>query len=227
MKIPKTLWLIGLIAALNSVALQSPALGVNYLSNLNGTQWSGYGVNADWGIGQSFRTGNSAGGYALNSVSLMMYAFYGNPSSFNVSIYSHSGNQPGVRLETFSGNNDPRFTGRYDYTSSGLTLAPATTYWIVARASGGSNNTGAYFWESTTDVTFQGSDGWQILYGNTRGNYGVNGNYWGIYDTGVYGTQKIAISATPVPEPGLPALLGLALAGLGWQRRGRGRTVAN
>ena len=191
------------------VAFGGSAHAVTYLSNVNNTTWGGSGVNGNWGLGQAFRTGNVAAGYTLNSVTLSMVAMSPGASGFNVSIYSNLNDKPASPLQFLSGNPDPQFDGLYDYNSSGLTLSPNATYWIVARASGTAPFS-AYFWELTKEETYTSQDGWQIPFGSTFAIFNEAAGQWGTHDPDIYGPLKFALNAIPVPEPA-----GLSLVGLG------------
>ena len=57
----------------------------------------------------------------------------GNPSGFNVSLYSSLSGEPYNNLGNLVGS-DPSVGGIFTYTANGLTLSPSTDYFIVLTA---------------------------------------------------------------------------------------------
>lgn len=177
-------------------ALNSWSQGTIYLSNL-GEAGAGFSVG---GGSQSFATGLSSNGFALNSVTLVMGAMLDNASNFAVSIFDDNAGTPGNLLGLLNGNSDPRTAGEYAYTNSSLILASSTTYWIVASCDSSSSNPpimppGGYTWQETLSQYTLAGGGWCAGIGNT----GFTG-----------ATFQFAVNATPVPEPLTCALLGVA-----------------
>jgi hypothetical protein len=215
------------LVCLSSTLLTSQAAGSIYLSNTDATDFGGYGIAGATMLAQPFRTGTSPGGYILNSADLLMHYWQPGVSDFHVSIYSNASGKPGAPLEMLSGDTNPYLDGTYSYTSSGITLSPITFYWIVASASNTSSNTpfSGYDWGETRDTVFSGNDGWQIPFGLTHAIYNIVPGQWTVYASSTYGTQQFAIEATPVPEPGLSALMTLGSGGFVWRRIVRSRST--
>jgi len=208
----------GLWAAIvGSAILISPARADLYLSNTGQPNWGGYVVNGDVGFGQQFRTGTSAAGYTLNSISLGMDAWSGTVSGFQVSIYSNSGGLPAAQMEVLAGNNTPGI-GVYAYTSSGITLNPSTYYWAVVTVASSSGSSSGYFWDITKSLSYDSSDGWQIPFGNSFGMYTVATHQWSALPSSSAYTFQFAVDATLVPEPGSSVLMVLSLGCLGLWR---------
>src|ERR1039458_4682788 len=99
------------------------AQGTLYVSNLEQTPTGRGAVESDSWIAQTFITGTNSGGYALNSVQLLMDAASGSPrgspSGFAVSIYSSLSTEPASNLANLVGS-DPSGGGIYTYTASDL-----------------------------------------------------------------------------------------------------------
>ena len=64
--------------------------------------------------------------------------------SFALELWSSLASQPGVLLETLSGNSNPRNEGLYTYTDPGAySLAANTSYWIVGHCE---NTFDGFYW---------------------------------------------------------------------------------
>jgi hypothetical protein len=190
------------------------AQGTLYVSNLGQTPTGSAAIASDAWIAQRIITGNNSSGYILNAIQLLMGAASGNPSGFNVSIYSSLSDEPNNSLGNLVGS-DPSAGGIFTYTASGLTLSPSTVYFIVQTAATPMAQ-GAYDW-SVADSFTQGSDVWTIddFYFSSP-----DGTSWTEYVR--ENVFQMAIYATPVPEPstlGLTALGGLLLAWHRWSAR--------
>lgn len=190
------------------------AQGTLYVSNLGQTSTSSASIGSDSWIGQQIYTGTNTDGYDLNSVQLLMDAASGSPSGFTVSIYSDSSDEPGSSLGSLSGS-DPSAGGIFTYTASGITLSPATDYFIVLTAATPVAQ-GAYVWSAANSS--QGSDLWAI---DNAYYSSSDGSSWMAYaPRGGGDAPQMAIYATAVPEPSTLALAGLGLACLSfWLRR--------
>ena len=197
------------------------AQGTTYLSSLDQPSASSNPVASDSWLATGFRTGTNSARYVLDSIQLLMLDAAGSPAGFTVSVYSAIGQLdvfPGSSLGTLNGSMDPVTGGIYSYTpASDLTLSPTTFYFIIATA-GTPVATGAYEWSNsgTFPISYNPISGWQAPVG-----LGHNDNYqssdglsWSI--SGVF--PQFAINATPIPEPGVLILLGLAGLGLLWSR---------
>jgi hypothetical protein len=153
--------------------------------------------NNDW-IATSFTTDNQT--YTLNSVTLSLNVPIG-PETITPMIFADGSGAPtGLSLETFSSTIS---SGIQTFLSTGLALAPNTTYWVATQATG----TGVAGWFSTSSPNQIGN--WTIGDGGRRSLDG--GSTWGTASP----VGFLTIDATPVPEPATAqlALLGLIMAG--------------
>ena len=179
----------------------------------------------DW-VGNSFNTDNNS--WTLNSVRLNMGAVAGTPpGTFFVQIWSDasSTHTPGSLIETLSGTNNPSTVSDYNYTSGGITLLPATTYWLVAGVSTQSD-WGWYNWRYYSDSgTFTTTGSWSISPTATVA-YSFNEAQSWTHHAGM--AQIFSIDATaassPVPEidpAGMGSVLALVTGALGVLERRR------
>ena len=182
-----------------------------YVSNLLQTASGSAEVGSDSWIAQEFFTGNDAGAYTLNSIQLLMNAASGSPNGFSLSIYDILNTAPNNNLGNLVGP-DPSAGGVFTYTTSGITLAPSSIYFVVAISTTPVAQ-GAYVW----------SKGGQYAIGN--GSWEIYQNYFTSSDGSswtrnpVQNAFQMAIIATPIPEPGVLGLLGLGGLALLWHRR--------
>jgi len=197
-----------LLAALASVSAYSQVT-VSNLDNTVTSESSVYWTN--WLAG-SFTTDSS--NYSLSSVTVLLNAVPNSSTPLVLSIYSANTGLPGTLLETLSGSN-PTTGGQFVFASSGLTLGPDTTYFLVGSTPG----YGIYHWGYTSDTSelITGGSGWTL--GNDMWTSGNSGTGW----NSSYGTPFMfsVTAASAVPEPGAYATLaGLAvLALLAFRRR--------
>jgi hypothetical protein len=155
----------------------------------------------------SFGTGSTS--YTLNSVTLLLANTTAGQAS--LSLYSDGTLEPGTALGTLTA--PASYSGALantTFAASGLTLAANTTYWVVLRAT-----SGAIDWAWTSDNTGTG-----VGFQHTWGSSDDAGSTWFTFDT--FPTQ-FSITATPVPEPGSLALVGVGAVGLLLRRRRRTR----
>jgi hypothetical protein len=125
-----------------------------------------------------------------------------------------AGASPGDSLGILSGSLNPSTTGIYTYTpGSILTLSASSSYYIVVTA-GTAVADNAYEWSLTGIYSYNPSAGW--LVGSVSNS--TDGSHW---SAGLPINPLFAISATPVPEPGVLSLLGLGGAALLWRRQAK------
>jgi hypothetical protein len=128
-----SLWLAAL------ACLVVPARAEVVLSNLTVTETDANDVSLSPWIAQSFVTNDQA--WTLTSATLFFKAY--NPSgNLFVNLYSNATDVPGSSLGTLSGSANPESEGQYTYTSTGISLDPSTTYWLVAGVSSGDGSYG-------------------------------------------------------------------------------------
>jgi hypothetical protein len=128
-----SLWLAAL------ACLVVPARAEVVLSNLTVTETDANDVSLSPWIAQSFVTNDQA--WTLTSATLFFKTY--NPSgNLFVDLYSNATDVPGSSLGTLSGSANPESEGQYTYTSTGISLDPSTTYWLVAGVSSGDGSYG-------------------------------------------------------------------------------------
>ncbi len=159
----------------------------------------------------AFTTGVHPLGYRLNQVILKMsdgaavLPFFRFPANFNVALFHSAPFGPGTLQSTLANveanGNSPKSAGQYAYRSPpSIILGPNTTYYIVASAPGGFQNT-FFNWSLTADPSETASEkGWSLggLYSNTN----VLGRGWRIGT----GYPQFRVSAVPIP-----GILGIAI----------------
>lgn len=193
------------------------AQGTLYLSNLGQSSTGSESVGSNLWYAALVETGNNTGGYALDSIELGMVDASGNPNGFTALLYSaivSADIYPGSNLATLNGSLDPSTAGIYTYTpTSNLTLSPSTLYYIVLTAGTAVAN-GAYDWSLADANSYNPSGGWRGVDGVWTS---INGSNWNPIIATI--SPQFAITATPIPEPGILSLFGLGGLGLLWQRR--------
>ncbi len=187
--------------------------GTTFLSNLDQTPSGSLSAGSDSWLAAVFYTGANSGGYSLNSIQLGMADSSGNPSGFEVMIYSATGPgdvTPANNLATLAGQSNPATAGVYAYTpSSSLTLSASTAYFIVLTDESAVAS-GAYEWNYAGTYSYNPTGGWQapIGFGAIDNYQSSDGLHWSLLG----GAPQFAINATAAPEPGTLGLL--ALGGL-------------
>lgn len=175
-------------------------------------------IGNDFWSTQSFIT---AGGteVQLDAVTLRLGVLLGNPAIV-AELRSDSAGGPGNLITTFGMPAlDPGPTRNETLgVPSGVTLQPATTYWLVL----GVNGAGGLDWSYAAGNAASGSGSFgEYAYSLTQGASWIG-----------FGTEdpymaRIEVSAVPEPSPTLLAAFGLAV--LGWlsgRRLTRGRATA-
>jgi hypothetical protein len=209
-----SLWLAAL------ACLVVPARAEVVLSNLNVTETDANDVSTSPWIAQSFVTNNQS--WALTSATLFFKA-YNTSGNLFVDLYSNATNVPGSLLGTLSGSDNPESEGQYTYTSTGISLAPSTTYWLVAGVSSGVGSYG-WFYDYSGSITSTGV--WSIPSTNTYAVTTDGGSNWDSYPglPLLLRIEATATSPSPVPEidpNSLGSVLALVLGSLGLLERRR------
>ena len=177
------------------------AQGTTYLSNLGNTSAGSVAIGSDAWIATPFFTGPNSSGYFLNSVQLRMGSASGSPSGFSVLVYNNTGRIPARGIGSLSGA-EPTPGGTFIYTGSGMSLAPATLYFVVVTAST-PIALGSYSWSYGNTTAYNSSDNWFMgpdYYTST------DGSSWTSHLIQANPFQ-FALNATAVPEPSSVALL--------------------
>jgi hypothetical protein len=200
--ISTTISIIGLL-----LPVMAQAQGTQEFSNLGQTSAGSLAVASDDWIARAI--GPLSGSFNLDSIQLLMDAPSGTPGAFSVSIYD------GPRIPEFLVGNlvgsNPSTAGIYTYNASGITLHGGNDYFIVVTGATPQAD-GAYNW-SFTDTT-PPAGAWSSFYYYVTSSDGQN---WSTAQT--QDIFQLAIFATPTPEPGTLALVGLGLGCLALLRR--------
>jgi len=190
---------IGLILLTPKACL---AQGTMFFSNLAEPTANSVSIGADSWLAQFFLTGGNPAGYRLDSIQLLMSEPVGDPAGFSISIYG--GTNPGLGPENMVASltgNEPASAGIFTYVGTEVLLAPRGEYWVVATSTTPAEE-GSYSWNVAGSSGSVGS--WRsagFYNSSTDGSaWTVPGDHW----------LQFAINATPIPEPSILALLGLA-----------------
>lgn len=185
----------------------SHAQGTTYLTGLDRLPAGSLAIGADAWSASWFQAGSNPGGYVLNSIELAMGQPVGSPAGLTIAIWDFRAHQPICVLA----GPEPSSAGVFTYTASNFSLSPRGVYWFVIKSSTPSA-IGEFHWNYST----LGLTHFELWSG---GGYqsSPDGLLW-TRDPSI--TPQFAVNATPVPEPGVPALLGIGV-GLLWAARRR------
>lgn len=194
------------------------AQATTYLSNLGEPSGNAEGLGFNHQIAQSFITGNAA--INLNSVSIIAGTGgnFGTPSGdFVFSLFSDNNGMPSSSLGQLNGpnpsNGGPPPGGPiniFNYTASGITLSPFTTYWLVASSTSFAGGNAFYVWAYPSTTNYTSTDGWSINPAASIGLSTDGGATWSIAGGRNY---YFEVNAS-VPEPATIMLSGLGLAAI-------------
>ena len=145
------------------------------VSNVGQTRSGSLGLDTHEGA-QAFTTGDNSDGYTVTSVGLDLSSGADHTINFTVGIWTNSNsNLPGSSLVTLT-QPASLISGVNEFTTSGITLAANTTYWVVVDSNGG----GSAQWEGTaSDSEDSTASGWSIADESYDRPY--DGDTWGSY----------------------------------------------
>jgi hypothetical protein len=174
------------------------------VSNLDDNVAVFFSVGAnDYWAGSRFITDGSSPGFTLQSITVGLANAEGG-GGFFVAIFSDAGGQPGIALETLSGSEDPLSEGDYEYASSGISLAPNSSYWVVA----GIQETGGTFNWKAGGSQFSFTGPWTIPSNDTYiTSFPEGGSTWNTSFNNDGFPFLFSVSAVAVPEPSTTAFL--------------------
>ena len=141
---------------------------------------------------QAFTTGDNSDGYTVTSVGLDLSLGADHTINFTVGIWTNSNsNLPGSSLGALT-QPASLISGVNEFTTSGITLAANTTYWVVVD----SNGDGSAQWEGTaSDSEDSTASGWSI----------ADESYDRPYDGGTWGSYtdpfKLRVTGTAIGSP--------------------------
>ncbi len=199
-----------LLAALLIASYAVPARAAEMVTNLGEASASGFWVSDTMFEAQGFTTDDTSS--FLESVTINMPGLRDSSGNFTLSIFTDNGDAPGAMVPNglLSGPGNPS-VGLNTYTATGdISLAPNTTYWVVAQVTSGN---GEYSWSVTSSTSETGS--WSILDHNA---YSSNSAPWE-YEGGVLLMSVSAREAEPeaaqVPTLSMWGMLFLAILIMG------------
>ena len=161
------------------------------VSNVGQTRSGSLGLDTHEGA-QAFTTGDNSDGYTVTSVGLDLSSGADHTINFTVGIWTNSNsNLPGSSLGTLT-QPASLISGVNEFTTSGITLAANTTYWVVVDSNGG----GSAQWEGTaSDSEDSTASGWSI----------ADESYDRPYDGGTWGSYtdpfKLRVTGTAIGSP--------------------------
>ena len=118
------------VAGLLALPLQAQAQSKILVSNVGQTDAT-HGSLLDHDQAQAFTTGSNSAGYTLKSVEIDMQVLGESATVFTVSIHSDNSGTPGASLGTLRNPASLARDGVYAFTTRGIALAAATTYFVV------------------------------------------------------------------------------------------------
>ena len=187
-------WLIPVLAAAiifaPPFALTAEAQTVQ-VSNVGQTRSGSLGLDTHEGA-QAFTTGDNSAGYTVTSVGLDLSLGADHTINFTVGIWTNSNsNLPGSSLGTLT-QPASLTLGVNEFTTSGITLAANTTYWVVVDSNGG----GSVQWEGTaSDSEDSTASGWSIADESYDRPY--DGDTWSSYTD----PFKLRVSGSAIGSP--------------------------
>lgn len=199
MKKETILFLLGVVLIGGTSSKANPIGTETWVSNLTESVTGTSGFTSTGWCTSSFITDGAS--YVLNSAT-MRVSSQSVPVTIEALLYDDNAGQPGQIVETLVGN--PTVNSIWDGSldevnfeditvlSNGITMAPNTTYWLVATAT-----SGAGVWASTNTTNSMSPGLWSIT-----GEHSVSFDSGGTWSTGTPGyPNQFSIDATIVPEP--------------------------
>ena len=187
-------WLLPVLAAVIIFAppfVPTAEAQTTLVSNVGQTRSGSLGLDTHEGA-QAFTTGDNSDGYTVTSVGLDLSLGADHTINFTVGIWTNSNsNLPGSSLGTLT-QPASLISGVNEFTTSGITLAANTTYWVVVDSNGG----GSAQWEGTaSDSEDSTASGWSI----------ADESYDRPYDGGTWGSFtdpfKLRVTGTAIGSP--------------------------
>lgn len=198
--------------AVTQLAGGSSVQATTAVSNLGNFHNGNFGIIEEdlitRGRAQSFTTGSDP--LLLESATLAMSSIGASEDGgFQVSLYGNSGsNFPDTKLLTLTGSDTPIDSANYTFTAPvEFTLAPSTTYWIVAELPLNGPSNANYFWTFTANLAEEALPGWSM--GTSADSVSFMGS------TPTWGPQSVplrmSIDVQSVPEPTSASLVGISM----------------
>ena len=163
------------VAGLLALPLQAQAQAQILVSNLGQATDSNSSL-AEFDQAQAFTTGGNGAGYTLTSVEIDMEAHAEDATAFTVRIHSSSDTfDPSKRLGTLSKPASLSGERVYAFTTRGIPLAAATTYFVVIDRMGSVTNNLYINNTNSRDQDPGEASGWRIANGSRDRN---SGGFW-------------------------------------------------
>jgi len=160
------------------------------------------------GRAQSFTTGSDP--LLLESATLAMSSIGASgDGGFQVSLYGNSGsNLPDTKLLALTGSDAPIDSANYTFTAPvEFTLAPSTTYWIVAELPLNGPDNASFYWTFTVTFGEDALPGWSL--GTSADSFSFMGSMptWGPQSIPL----RMSIDVQSVPEPTAASIVGISM----------------
>ena len=169
-----------LVAGAGLLALPLPAQAQSKVLVSNVGQINqGHGSLLDFDQAQAFTTGSNIAGYTLKSVEIDIGTTNENATAFTVSVHSNSSGAPGASLGTLSNPASLSRDGVYAFTTRGIALAAATTYFVVIDRVGTVHPSDQLYINNTaSDAQDPGrASGWSIGNGSLYRDWDSSGSW--------------------------------------------------
>ena len=167
------------VAGLLALPVAAQAQSKILVSNVGQSGSTGSGSIVDFDQAQAFTTGSNIAGYTLKSVEIEFASSAEYATAFTVSVHSNSSGAPGASLGTLSNPASLAIDGVYAFTTRGIALAAATTYFVVIdRVGTVSPHLPLYINNTVSDGQDPGrASGWSIGNGSLYRNWNSSGTW--------------------------------------------------
>ena len=166
------------VAGLLALPLQAQAQSEILVSNVGQVNSSGSISLHHFDQAQAFTTGSYIAGYTLKSVEIHMGTPDENATAFTVSVHSSSSGAPGANLGTLSNPASLSSDGVHTFTTRGIALAAATTYFVVVDRVGAISGPQLYLYNTDSDAQDPGrASGWLIGNGSLYRDWDSSGTW--------------------------------------------------
>ena len=175
-------FLVGFAVVL-ALPLPAQAQAKILVSNV-GQSAQGHGSLVSHDHAQAFTTGSNSAGYTLTSVEIYMLSTNENATAFTVSVHSNSSGAPGASLGTLSNPASLSRDGVYAFTTRGIALAAATTYFVVIERVSAIGSSQLSVRNTTSDAQDPGrASGWSIGDGSLYRDWDSSGSWTSFNDS--------------------------------------------
>ena len=218
-------WILGLtVLAISWNLAATPARAALLFNNNNQSQDQvGAFANTTFRLASDFHTG--AASSTVTTAFLTMFDGDNINHTYTPKIFTDNSGLPGTlvgTMSTFTTNGNVLSFVKYTATSSGISLSPNTTYWMVLQMGENNNGQGATGWEQTTSQSTAAGSIFTTVSATQVKSSTNSGATW---SDAFVGNTMFELDGT-VPEPSVFLLTGLgAFIGLiPRYRRRRGGT---